>query len=138
MTVQEAMTRGVHAIDSQASLQEAAAQMREHGIGWLPVRRDGKVAGVISDRDIVVRGLAERLDPAKALVGDVLSEGPVACHANDGVDQAARLMRGNKVRRLLVLDEAGNLLGVLSVGDLAARAPDRGLAGGVVARVCRE
>jgi len=137
LKVQDVMTPGVTAINIGSTVAQAGARMKRENIGWLPILRDGEIVGVISDRDIVTRAIAAGRDPANTPVSDVLSESPVTCRAQHGVKQAALLMQSSKVRRLLVVDEKNEPVGVLSVGDLAASVPDRAIAGKTMAEVCR-
>ncbi|MCC7366495.1 MAG: CBS domain-containing protein [Dehalococcoidia bacterium] len=116
------MTPEVITVCSSDSLSHAARLMRDSDIGVLPIVDDGKVCGVVTDRDLVIRGLADgRPD---ACVGDVAS-GDVVCLAPDDDDKRAEaLMSEHDVRRLPVVED-GRLVGMVSVGDLAVGASDK-------------
>ena len=126
--VRDFMTKDPVTVPSSTTLTEAACLMREHNIGFLPVVDGGKFVGVVTDRDIVIRGVADgSIDCA---VGAILSS-EVTCLAPDDDDaRAASLMNSADVRRLPVT-EGGRLVGIVSVGDLAVRA-DAQLAGEVI------
>jgi CBS domain-containing protein len=97
--------------------------MREGDFGSMPVVDEGRLVGVLTDRDIVVRAVAERLDPAAVHVGEVASRDPVTVSPGDGLDAAMELMARHKVRRLPVV-EGGRLVGVVSQADIALGAKE--------------
>jgi CBS domain-containing protein len=86
--VREVMTRQVATVESNASLALAARMMSDQDVGCLPVIESGQLIGMITDRDIVVRGVAEAMDPHRAIVRDVMSATALACSVEDSVDQA--------------------------------------------------
>jgi CBS domain-containing protein len=92
--------------------------MKQHDIGDVIVLDDSKVCGVVTDRDIVVRALAEGRDPATVKLGDICSRDLVSLAPTDSVEDAVRLMRERAIRRLPVLDK-GRPVGMVSIGDLA-------------------
>ena len=96
----------------------AARAMRERGVGTVLVLTDGQLSGLVTDRDITVRVLAENRDPRTTLIGEICSHGVSALGPDDGVDQAERLVHQRVVRRIPVL-QAGIPVGVVAVGDLA-------------------
>jgi FOG: CBS domain len=126
MKVSEIMTPSPEVIRPDATLQEAAETMRQLDVGPLPVcGPDGKLAGMITDRDITVRSTAEGRDPFTTLVRDVMTTGDVLYVFEDqDVEEAGRLMEQNQVRRLAVLDRDHNLCGILSLGDIALSGAD--------------
>ncbi|MBS1303308.1 CBS domain-containing protein [Loktanella sp. SALINAS62] len=119
MTIKDLMTPGARLVDPNTTVRDAAIQMRDADIGALPVGENDRLAGMVTDRDIVVRGVASDLEPTLATVRDVMSEGVYYCFENDDVDRAANLMAEHKVRRLPVLDSNKRLVGVLALADLA-------------------
>lgn len=136
MKVREIMSQDVETVGPQATLQEAAERMSAVDAGALPVlREDGTVAGIITDRDIAVRGVAEGRDAASARVADIMTGEVVVCWEDEEVEQAAALMAANQVRRLIVLDRERRLAGILSLGDLALDTPDALLSGRVLRQV---
>ena len=122
MKVKEVMTREVEFIHPNDSLQTAAQKMRDRDIGFLPVHEGDELVGVVTDRDIVIRGIEGGMNP-DAIVGREMVTSPVIyCFDDQDVEDAARLMRQNQIRRLLVLDRKDNqAVGVVSLGDLAGK-----------------
>lgn len=127
MKVKEAMTSNVRACRPYSNLAEAAALLWEGDCGVLPVVDDGgRLAGVVTDRDIAIGlGTRNRL-PAEVPVGEVMTTGVHACAPDDDVLHALVLMRTKKVRRLAVLDPEGKLRGLLSLNDLILKAQPGG------------
>ena len=104
--------------------------MRDLDVGPLPVcGDDDRLAGMVTDRDIAVRAVAEGWDPTAKRVRDVMSEEVVYCFEDQAVEDAARLMRENQIRRLVVLNRDKRLVGIVSLGDLAVETGDEELAG---------
>jgi CBS domain-containing protein len=128
MSVGEICNRVVIFTQRETLLPEAAALMREHHVGSLVVVDEGAQGrvpvGILTDRDIVVRGVAEGLDPSVARVGDVASRTPVAVAPDQDLDEALELMAEHRVRRLPVVDD-GRLVGVVSQADVALEAKEK-------------
>jgi CBS domain-containing protein len=123
MKLKGVMTRDVEVIHPDDSLQTAAQKMRDRDIGFLPVCDDDRLIGVVSDRDIIVRVIAEGRDP-KAMMGRNLVTAPVIyCFEDQDVEEAARIMQENQIRRLVILNRDKRLVGVVSLGDLAMNRP---------------
>jgi CBS domain-containing protein len=116
--VREVMTREPLMVDINETLLGAARQMRDADVGALLVTHTGDVRGVVTDRDITVRGIAEELDPGTARLADIITHDLVAVSPNDDVETAVELMRTHAVRRLPVLD-GEQPVGIVSLGDLA-------------------
>jgi CBS domain-containing protein len=123
--IQDVMTRDVVMLEPNASLVEAARRMRDENIGDVLVGENHHLRGIVTDRDLVVRGLAEQPDPAKAKIGDLCSSDVVSVAPDDDVAEAIELMRIHAVRRLPVTSDDGELVGVLSLGDLAIERDER-------------
>ena len=100
------------------SVSAAAQAMRQHGIGTVLVLADGRLSGLVTDRDITVRVLAEDRDPRTTTIGDICSAELAVLGPDDDVAQAARLVRERAVRRIPVLAD-GRPVGIVSIGDLA-------------------
>lgn len=129
MKVSEIMTSGFETVDSKNSLVETARKMKSFNIGFLPVREDKNLIGVITDRDLVVRALAEGLEPAFTKVKDICSPEVVYCYEDDSIEGAVKLMEEHQVRRLVVCDYDGNPVGVVSLGDIAVKTGQEQLSG---------
>ncbi|MFI8101005.1 CBS domain-containing protein [Streptomyces sp. NPDC086023] len=116
--IHEVMTERPVTVAPQVSLSEAARKMRDADIGDVLVVDDGMLRGILTDRDLVVRAMAEDRDPATTDVQTVCSGEPVTVGPDDGIDRAVALMREHALRRLPVTDD-GKLVGIVSIGDLA-------------------
>jgi CBS domain-containing protein len=135
MQVYEAMTPHVVSVAPEATLMEAARAMKDLDIGPLPVTDGERLLGVVTDRDITVRATAEGLDPRETRVDAVMTPGAVCCRAADDVKEAASLMQREQLRRLLVIDDGGRLVGVVSLGDIAVQGQDDRLSGETLEQV---
>lgn len=127
--LREVMTADPLSVEATATVAEAAMAMKGADVGPIPVvGEDGTLCGLITDRDIAVRVIAEGLDPKTTKVGDVATLDLTSLSPDDSVDQAVRLMRERAVRRLPIV-EGGKPVGIVSLGDLAMdRDPDSALA----------
>lgn len=132
MLVGEVMTRRAETIGPDESVAGAARRMREIGVGALAVWARGEAIGVITDRDIVVRAIATGLDPAATAVKSVMTPQVITCGEDEPLSVAVTHMEEGAVRRALVVDEAGEVIGMLSVDDVALH--DLALAGEILAR----
>jgi CBS domain-containing protein len=132
LTVNEIMTRDVVQLQVDTTLDMAAKVMRDKDIGDVVVVDNDRLVGVVTDRDIVVRAVADGLAPDQATVGSVVSREPVTVRPDETAQQAALLMRERAVRRLLVCDDSG-LVGVVSIGDLAIDLDPESILGGISA-----
>lgn len=124
MKIREVMTPAPVTVASTDMVTVAASAMKEHGIGAVPVITDGRLTGILTDRDIAIRVLAEDLDPSSTRVGDVCSTELAAISMDDDVDQAIRLIRERAVRRVPVIDD-GVPVGIISIGDVALTRDER-------------
>jgi CBS domain-containing protein len=117
-TVRDVMTRDPITLPKTAPVGEAARLMKEQDIGDVIVLDDGHVCGIVTDRDLVVRTLAEGHDPDATKVGEVCSSDPVTLPPDAEVSEAVKIMRQKALRRLPITDH-GRPVGVVSLGDLA-------------------
>jgi len=129
MRVSDVMTRDVKCIGPDASLQEAAAKMKDMDVGPLPVCDNDRLVGLVTDRDITVRATAQGANPQGTHVRDVMTPEVVYCFDDQDVSEAAQRMREKQIRRLLVLNRAKRLVGIVSLGDLAVETQDEQLTG---------
>jgi CBS domain-containing protein len=130
MKIGEMMTRDVQCTRPTASLMDAARQMKKLDIGCLPVCGDEeRLIGMITDRDIVVRAVADGRDLEETKVQDVMTPDIQFCMENQPVEHAAHIMRERQIRRLVVLDGNRRLAGIVSLGDLAVDIGDEHVAG---------
>ena len=119
--IDDIMTRDVSVIQLTDNLQTAAQRMRDLDVGVLPVCDGETLVGMVTDRDIAIRGVASGLLPDEALVSDVMTDEVHSCSATDTVDTAMKLMGDAQVRRLAVVDPNGGIIGIVALGDLATR-----------------
>ena len=127
-TINEVMTADPRTVALGDTLTEAARVLAEAAIGAVLVTDEGQVVGILTDRDIVVRALADGRDPGSTNVGDVCSADVTTLTPDQSVDDAVRLMREHDVRRVPVVQD-GRPAGIVSLGDLAVeREPDSALA----------
>lgn len=117
--VRNVMTPDPIALPATATLVEASRVMRDNSIGDVLVLADGRLCGVVTDRDIVTRALADSADPTTTVLEDVCSADVVSVRPDESVDQAVHLMRTRAIRRLPVVDETGKPVGMVTLGDLA-------------------
>lgn len=121
MKLSEIMTPDVQVVSPDASIVEAAEKMRSLDIGVLPVTEGKRLAGIITDRDITVRAVAEGRDPKGTRVRDCMTSGAVFCFEDQDSEEAVILMEQQQVRRLPVLSRDRQLVGVVALADIATR-----------------
>lgn len=129
MKIRDIMTRDPACVTPNATVREAAQVMLREEVGLVPVVNDDserRLVGVVTDRDIVVRAVAEGRDP-NVRVRDVMSESDLmTCRQNDDVDSVLNAMRGEKVRRIPIVDERGGLVGIVSQADVVLKTRNAG------------
>jgi CBS domain-containing protein len=121
MQIREIMTREVDVIPPNALIRDAAAKMKELDVGAIPVCDGQKLTGLLTDRDITVRAVAEGRDPLQVRVTEVMSNEIAYCFEDETIEQAANLMESKQIRRLPILDRNKQLAGIISLGDIALR-----------------
>jgi CBS domain-containing protein len=132
LEVKDVMTPQAEVISPDATIEEAASLMKTLDIGVLPVCDQEGLVGVLTDRDLVVRVLAVTRDPKAMLVGEAMTPSVVYCFEHDDIEHAAAIMAGHQIRRLPVLDKNRNLVGIVSVGDIAVHTQNHQLTGSVL------
>lgn len=132
MKVEQLMTRDVKACNQSDTLNRAAQLMWESDCGFIPVisgNGDGKVTGVITDRDIAMAAYIQGEQLWSITISAAMAHNVIACHSDDGISRAEALMRDNRIRRLPVLDQNERLVGILSLNDIAREARRQAAAG---------
>lgn len=120
MQCKDIMTKSVKICDKECTAKDAAQIMKKVNTGLVPVvDNNDKILGVVTDRDITLKSVAENKDPSKMRIHDFMTKHVVKVHEEDLVDDAIRKMKENKVRRLLVVDDEDKLSGIISLGDIA-------------------
>jgi CBS domain-containing protein len=135
MQVKEIMTCSVETIGSDASLIEAAQKMRLLKVGALPVWENGKLIGMITDRDITLRAVAEDKNASSTTVKEIMTADVCCCFDDDDIHEAARMMEERSIHRLLVVDSSNDPVGFVSLSDLAVKSHDEHLTYEVLERI---
>src|SRR5437870_2890142 len=136
MKVKEVMTQRAEFVDPATSLMEAAQIMKNFNIGALPVGENDRLIGMVTDRDISVRAVAEGRDPKTTSVRDVMSHGIIYCYEDDNVEDAANKMEDRQIRRLAVLNGKKRMVGLISLGDFV-ESHNNELVGEIMSRVAQ-
>ena len=127
MQLKDIMTRDIEAVGPGTTMKEAADRMAELDVGFLPICEGSNPLGVVTDRDLVVRGIAAGRDPQRTQVADIMSLDVETLPEDTDVREAARLMKEKQIRRVVVDDGQGHVRGVISLGDLAVDTQDEGV-----------
>jgi CBS domain-containing protein len=135
-TVRELMTSNPCSIEANKTVAYAAKMMRDEDVGIAPIVEGDRLVGVLTDRDVAVRVVAEGRDPEQVKVTEVASRDVVTLDPQQDLDEALRLMARHQVRRLPVVEEDGRLVGVVAQADVAQQADDR-QTGEVVEQISR-
>ena len=133
--VREIMSSSPRTVEPDTPVTEAAKLMKQEDVGSVPVVDGPRLIGVLTDRDIVVRGIADGSDPHAIKVGDIASRDVVTVRPDDDLDEALRLMALHQVRRLPVVED-GHLVGVVATADVALEAKEKDV-GHVVEEISR-
>ena len=134
MKVRDVMHEGATWVEPNTSIGELARIMRDEDIGAIPIGENDRLIGMVTDRDIVVKGLIDGIDVATLTARDVMTGPILYCRANEEVEDAVRLMEEHEVRRLPVIDENKRMVGILALGDISSHA-GRELSGEVIQAV---
>jgi CBS domain-containing protein len=119
MKVESIMHKGVEWVSPDTTIAAVASKMRQFDIGAIPVGENDRLIGMVTDRDIAIRGLADGKDPSKLTARDVMTKGVIYCHDNEDVEEAARTMETKQIRRLPVIDANKRMVGMISLGDVS-------------------
>ncbi len=123
-TVSDVMTRDPRSLRPSDTVLLAAQTMEELNVGVIPVCEGDKLVGMVTDRDIVVRGVAQGLDAGTATLAEVMSAHVRTAREDDNLEEILGTMGLNQIRRMPVVDAQERLIGILSLGDIAAKGPD--------------
>jgi CBS domain-containing protein len=136
MQLNDIMTKEFQHIAKEESIRHAAEMMRSLDVGFLPILEGEQVVGAVTDRDIVVRGIADGLG-VDTPVSAVMSKGAHFKYVDEDITEAANLMEQEQIRRLMVLDRSDRCVGIVSLGDIATHTGDRRIGGEVLEEVSR-
>jgi CBS domain-containing protein len=134
MKVKDVMHKGAEWVSPQTTVADVAQRMRDLDVGAIPVGENDRLIGMVTDRDITCRGVANGRDLAKLTARDVMSRGIIYCNDTEELQDAMRIMESKQVRRLPVINDKKRMVGMLSLGDIATAAP-HDLCGEVIAAV---
>jgi len=136
MQVKEVMTKDVACIEPKTTIAEAAKIMQSRDVGALPVAKKDGLIGIVTDRDICCRAIAQNLDPESATVDEIMSKSVATCFEDQELAEAAHIMEQKQIRRLPVLSRKSKLVGIMTVGDISQHA-GRALTGEVEEQITR-
>ena len=134
----DVMTKAPATCSGQSPVREAAQLMEREGVGAIPVCENGKLEGILTDRDIAVRVVAGGLNPQETRIADVMTRDPECVKADDRIDRALEVMESRQVRRIPVIDAGGKLVGIIAQADIATRLNDDHATGEVVEAISKD
>lgn len=135
MKVKDIMTPNVEYTDPNTSIKEAARKMKSSDFGALPIGENDRLVGMLTDRDITIRSVAEGKDPEKTTVREAMSENISYIYDDQDLTELADLMKKEQIRRVVVLNRDKRMVGIASLGDLTIDGEDVGLGGEVLKKV---
>jgi CBS domain-containing protein len=121
MSIHQIMTPEPLCIRPTSTIAEAARLMSEHDIGMLPVCEQDRLIGTVTDRDLVVRGLAHGADPNQSTIRDVMTSEVVSCFDSQSIDDVCRVMGEKQIRRIPIVSDDMRLVGIVALGDIVVR-----------------
>jgi CBS domain-containing protein len=136
MQVRDVMTKDVACVDPETTIARAAQIMQSRNIGALPVAKKDGLIGIVTDRDICCRAIAQNLDPESATVEQIMSKNVATCFEDQELAEAAHIMERKQIRRLPVLSRKSKLVGIMTVGDISQHA-SRDLTGEIEEQITR-
>ena len=135
-TLKDVMSHDVQVIGPEGTIREAAQQMRQGDFGMMPVEENNYMIGVLSDRDIAIRAIAEGKD-ANTKVRDIMSRDVIVANEDDSVEDASRLMGKYQIRRLPVVNAEKQLVGIVALGDFAVESEDVDIAAEALSEISK-
>jgi CBS domain-containing protein len=136
MRVRDLMSTSFKIIAPDTTLRQAAEIMRDHDLGYLPIGENDRLKGAVTDRDIVVRGIATGMSGDESVMR-VMTDHITYCFEDDTIREAAEVMKAEQIRRLVVLNEHKRVCGIISLGDIAREHHDRHLTGDIETAVAQ-
>jgi len=134
--IADIMSSDVQMVSPDDTIQAAAQKMEESDVGFLPVGENDRLVGMLTDRDIALRAVAQGLDPKKTKVRDIMTDRVLYCSDGEDIEDAAENMAELQIRRLPIVDDNKRLVGVVSIGDIAFR-HKASVAGEALESVCK-
>jgi CBS domain-containing protein len=136
-SINEVMTSNPRSCETSSTIADAAKLLKSEDVGSLPITESGRLVGMLTDRDIAIRVVAEGKDPQSTTVGEVASKDVVTLDPQQNLDEALRLMAQHQVRRLPVVEEDGRLVGIVAQADVATEGGHDEKTGQVVEEISR-
>ncbi|GJL62521.1 MAG: CBS domain-containing protein [Nitrospirales bacterium] len=121
--IRDIMTVEIDVVDPETNIQDAAEKMKELGIGIIPICQNHNLIGMLTDRDIIVRAVAEKKEPLHTPVQEVMTQNVIMAYEDQDIEEAERLMSHHQSRRLPIVNQSNLFVGMLTLGDLASRSP---------------
>jgi CBS domain-containing protein len=134
MKVKDAMHKKAEWVGPDTPVADIAKKMRDLDVGSIPVGENDRLIGMVTDRDIACRGVANGSDCSKLTARDVMTKGIVYCQESETIHDALKIMESKKIRRLPVINDKKRMVGMLSIGDISQAAPHEQI-GGLIAAV---
>lgn len=125
MKIRDLMHRGIEVMSPETPVAKLAQRMRELDIGAIPVGTKEALQGMVTDRDIALRAVANGKDVSKLTAADVMTKGAICCSEDEKVKDVLRMMEEKQVRRIPVCNEKKHFIGMISIGDISQAMPDR-------------
>ena len=125
MKVKEMMHKGVEWVSPDTPVATLAKKMLQYDVGALPIGENDRLVGIVTDRDIAVRGFAKDKDISKLTAKDIMTKSVIWCRDNESVNDVVRIMERKRIRRLPVIDDHKRMVGMLSLGDISHAASQR-------------
>lgn len=125
MKIRDLMHDGIEVMPPETPLTKLAQKMREKDIGVIPVGTKNELKGMVTDRDIALRAVANGKDIDKMTAADVMTKGAVCCREDEKVRDVLKTMEERRIRRIPVLDDKHHLIGIISLGDISQAMPDK-------------
>ncbi len=119
MQVKDVMTKGIACVDAKSSAADAARKMKDQNVGTIMVIDNDQLTGIVTDRAIVTKAVAEKKDPSQVSVTNIMTKEIIGCRESDDVMDAIKTMGENKIRRMPVINDQDQLVGVVSLADIA-------------------
>lgn len=138
MEAREIMSSHPDVLSENMTLKQAAAEMLKIDCGFLPIKHNGQITGVITDRDLVIRALAKGLNPNEAKLEQVMTKEIFYCHEHDDIKKVAEMMSQKQIHRVVVFDDKNQPVGVISIGDIARKCKDLSLCGKLTEAIHRQ
>jgi len=138
MQLKNIMTPAVERLHKDVSVQEVAQKMKAFDIGMIPVYDGDRLVGMVTDRDLAIRVVAEGCDAAQTPAHAVMTPEVIYCYEDQSVEDAAEVMERQQIRRLIVLNRDKRLVGIVSLGDLATHRQSKKVAGEALSEISKE